>query len=517
MRKRSVHRPSSGNQQTKTCLCMGLRIFQFCFLVALRTNIGVALAGIPLHYNVLPHVQYSQPLGPLTAPALKAPMFVQEPSPLPFTYTAEPKRGFSSKSGSRSTAGEVAGSYSFNMPDGRQQKVNYKAGRSDERGIHAGENPTNVQVLALGLDAPRLSETKHVGPEVLSGEPRKSLFYTYSAGAKTTNVSGNLAGSYSVEYTAGSDRLKPHIRSNKPGVVSGKIPTNVNINHFSAGVVPYSYPANVNNNHFPGVPAIPIGAYGTEGGYTPVKSMNPFFFTYTADVEGGFSSRTEGGDGSGNVAGTYSVAHSDGRRRTVKYIAGADGFMADIQSNEPGVEPHSNPANVKISSFSGAPVIPAGSFTGAGAAVIPAGFSTGAGTAVLAAESSPFNFTYTADANENSISRSGNGDIARKTVGSYPVTHADGIKRAVDYSIGTKSFRPSIQSNGKEIGDNLAHASNSTFTGVIGSARAVIPISTAASPQSFFVSHPPATTGFFETTRYAPASESKVPNYSWYR
>ncbi|XP_013779036.1 uncharacterized protein LOC106463536 [Limulus polyphemus] len=520
---------------------MGLRIIFFCALVALRTNMRVALAGIPLYYDVLPHVQYSQPLGPLTAPALESPVFVQGTSPLSFTYTAGAEGGFSSRSESESAAGEVTRSYSLNIPGGRQREVNYKAGRSgftgevrsNEQGINAGENPANVQILALGLGAPISSEAQRVSPAVPFGEPRKPLSYTYSAGAKTGDVSGNVAESSSVDkkktnehyrnvdYSAGSGGFKANVHSNEPGVLSGNNPAdininhftvgvvpssnpaNVNINHFPAGVVPSNNPANINNNLFPGVPSIPTGAYGTGDEHIPVKSIGPFSFTYTADVEGGTNSRTEGGDGSGNVAGSYSVADPDGRRRTVKYIAGAGGFMADIQSNEPGVEPDSNPANVKISSFPGAPVIPTGS-------------STAAGATALAAELSPFNFTYTAVANERSVSRSESGDVAGDIVGSYSVTHADGTKRAVDYATGAQSFRPSIQSNGKGLGDNPANTKNLAFAGAIGSPRAVIPVS-AATPLTAFVPHPISTREFFEIAKYAPASESKIPNYSWYR
>lgn len=35
-------------------------------------------------------------------------------------------------------------------------------------------------------------------------------------------------------------------------------------------------------------------------------------------------------------AGSYTIALADGRRRTVEYIADADGFRARINTNEPG-------------------------------------------------------------------------------------------------------------------------------------------------------------------------------------
>lgn len=49
----------------------------------------------------------------------------------------------------------------------------------------------------------------------------------------------------------------------------------------------------------------------------------------------------------GVTRGSYSLSEADGRRRLVTYVADHDGFRANIQTNEPGVEPK-DPADVLI-------------------------------------------------------------------------------------------------------------------------------------------------------------------------
>lgn len=62
----------------------------------------------------------------------------------------------------------------------------------------------------------------------------------------------------------------------------------------------------------------------------------PFSFNYVAPATGGSSSRTEQGDGSGRVTGSYTINDADGRSRVVNYVADAGGFRAQIETNEPG-------------------------------------------------------------------------------------------------------------------------------------------------------------------------------------
>ncbi|XP_076371762.1 uncharacterized protein LOC143257233 isoform X2 [Tachypleus tridentatus] len=350
---------------------MVLRVIVFLSMVALGASFGTYVAN-PLYYNFLPY-SYHRHLGvPLSAPAPEAPVAVEEPSPFSFAYTAEGEGGFSSRAESEGTTGDVSGSYSFNIPDGRQRHVSYNAGtsgftatvKSNEQGIVAGENPADVQILALGLGAPAPSGP--AAPAAPSLGLRTPFNFMYNAAeiggassrSETGDISGNVVGSYSVEdpdgrrrkvdYTAGTGGFKAKIHSNEPGVEPGSNPADVDISGYAGlPMIPAGGPA--------GAPVgVPAGA-GIGGG-----PAQPFNFMYNAAEIGGASSRSESGDISGNVVGSYSVEDPDGRRRKVDYTAGTGGFKAKIHSNEPGVEPGSNPADVDISGYAGLPMIPAG-------------------------------------------------------------------------------------------------------------------------------------------------------------
>ncbi|GIY00523.1 hypothetical protein CEXT_789621 [Caerostris extrusa] len=87
--------------------------------------------------------------------------------------------------------------------------------------------------------------------------------------------------------------------------------------------------------------ALPVVSEETE----PSK---PYSFNYVAEnEEGGSSSRTETSDETGTVRGSYTITDVDGRSRVVEYVAGVDGFQANIRTNEPGAD-NSAPAHVSI-------------------------------------------------------------------------------------------------------------------------------------------------------------------------
>ncbi|XP_022671221.1 uncharacterized protein LOC111254543 [Varroa destructor] len=72
-----------------------------------------------------------------------------------------------------------------------------------------------------------------------------------------------------------------------------------------------------------------------------VQNNGPFnegaySFSYDVQAEDGGHSRQETRDANGTITGSYTIALADGRRRTVEYIADADGFRARINTNEPG-------------------------------------------------------------------------------------------------------------------------------------------------------------------------------------
>ncbi|RWR99311.1 Cuticle protein 14-like isoform b, partial [Dinothrombium tinctorium] len=78
------------------------------------------------------------------------------------------------------------------------------------------------------------------------------------------------------------------------------------------------------------------------GSSTQVRSQDAlgnYGFSYDESHPTGGSFRKESGNALGQVVGSYGLRDSDGRIRTVNYIADAAGFRASISSNEPGVEP----------------------------------------------------------------------------------------------------------------------------------------------------------------------------------
>ncbi|KAH9406775.1 hypothetical protein TYRP_013036 [Tyrophagus putrescentiae] len=74
------------------------------------------------------------------------------------------------------------------------------------------------------------------------------------------------------------------------------------------------------------------------------EAPTPYEFQFNEKNENHTLSRTESGDASGVVQGSYTLIDRDGRQRVVNYRADpVNGFTAQIQSNEPGLI-SSNPA-----------------------------------------------------------------------------------------------------------------------------------------------------------------------------
>ncbi|KAG8188485.1 hypothetical protein JTE90_008050 [Oedothorax gibbosus] len=66
------------------------------------------------------------------------------------------------------------------------------------------------------------------------------------------------------------------------------------------------------------------------------------------DEQGNQQFRQEQGDGNGNVRGSYGYKDIQGVYRTVQYVAGRDGFKANVLTNEPGTDGKENPADVAM-------------------------------------------------------------------------------------------------------------------------------------------------------------------------
>lgn len=80
--------------------------------------------------------------------------------------------------------------------------------------------------------------------------------------------------------------------------------------------------------------------------FSSLQNIGNYAFGYNEDHSTGGTFRREQG-GPGHQVGSYGLRDADGRTRVVNYVADAHGFRANIQTNEPGVEPK-DPAAVLI-------------------------------------------------------------------------------------------------------------------------------------------------------------------------
>lgn len=78
---------------------------------------------------------------------------------------------------------------------------------------------------------------------------------------------------------------------------------------------------------------------GTSTQFRTQNSNGDYHFGYNEEHATGGTFRRESGDALGTKVGSYGLRDGDGRTRIVNYVADAAGFRANIQTNEPGVEP----------------------------------------------------------------------------------------------------------------------------------------------------------------------------------
>ncbi|GFT65423.1 uncharacterized protein NPIL_262631 [Nephila pilipes] len=89
--------------------------------------------------------------------------------------------------------------------------------------------------------------------------------------------------------------------------------------------------------------------FGGSGMGQSQNQPKPFNMGYQNSLDdGSITFRTEQGDASGNVRGSYGYRDAQGLYRTVEYSAGAAGFQASIKTNEPGTDGKENPADVQM-------------------------------------------------------------------------------------------------------------------------------------------------------------------------
>ncbi|GFQ66427.1 cuticle protein 14 isoform a [Trichonephila clavata] len=91
-----------------------------------------------------------------------------------------------------------------------------------------------------------------------------------------------------------------------------------------------------------------IPEVGASTQYKTEDNHGNYAFGYSEDHTSGGSFRKEAGDTLGNKVGSYGLHDADGRARVVNYVADSAGFRADVHTNEPGVDPTQDSADVTV-------------------------------------------------------------------------------------------------------------------------------------------------------------------------
>lgn len=86
---------------------------------------------------------------------------------------------------------------------------------------------------------------------------------------------------------------------------------------------------------------------GASSQYRSQDNLGQYSFGYDEAGATGGSFRHEKSDAYGNKFGSYGLRGADGKVRVVNYVADANGFRANVQTNEAGTEPR-NPAAVQM-------------------------------------------------------------------------------------------------------------------------------------------------------------------------
>ncbi|XP_023229147.1 cell wall protein IFF6-like isoform X2 [Centruroides sculpturatus] len=480
-----------------------------------------------------------------------------------FGYTAEGVDGSSSHQESSDGAGNVKGSYSLSIKDGRRRKVDYTA---DSSGFQASvdtnepgtksENPAQVSFLSSApqllpiqksvvAQAPATGATSGYSSTSFqltpgNGQAPKPYSFSYTAEGddggsshqQSSDGSGNVKGTYSlnvlkdgrrrkVDYTADAGGFKATIGTNEPGTKS-ESPAQVTFLSATPEIAP------VGIAQVPVIPAIYSGGPSSSAvsfDLTPgsEEAPKPYSFGYTAEGIDGVSAHQESSDGAGNVKGSYSLNTKDGRTRKVDYTADAGGFKASVNTNEQGTKSE-NPAQVLFHStapqvqpvFVGASsIIPIAPITGEPSSYAPS--NGGVFTGTVSDAKSPYSFSYTAEGVDGGSSHQETSDGSGNVKGSYSLKVKDGRSRKVDYTADKGGFKASINTN--EPGtksDNPAHvtfySSDPQISPILPAAVPVYPVKLESSLPPAYGGTPKSSAVSFQIT---PGGENVPSPYSF--
>lgn len=262
-------------------------------------------------------------------------------------------------------AGNKEGSYGITVDDGRFRTVNYVAGTNgfrasvdtNEPGVDGAQSPADVAIN-------KSPEPEGISPAGESSGPNGANQPTGSNGfpgvrgqvIPAAPLRPALIGQPGVLLVPGS--------AGYPGVQGQAFAPVGSVGPVLSGrpvlsVVPGNYGFNVIHSY-------PSGK-GAPGLNVPVSTGNVVLTSPGLGHTGGYSSgysggsggafHREAGDASGTNSGVYGFNGEGGAIRTLNYAVDGASFRASEHSNEPGVDPSQNPADVSLSSPAGVALI----------------------------------------------------------------------------------------------------------------------------------------------------------------
>ncbi|XP_037796647.1 mucin-19-like [Penaeus monodon] len=327
----------------------------------------------------------------------------------------------------------VKGRFSFQGTDGRRRTIRYRAGAGTgfvAQGDHipvSPEVPSGSQVVPQTRSGPSAPSSASPAQVSSSSSPDGSYSFNYETDSSDREESAdpnlNVKGRFSFQGTDGRRRTIQYKAGAGTGFVAqgDHIPVSPEVPSGSQ-VVPQtrsdpSAPASPATSSAPASPAT-SSAPAPFSSPAQVSSSSSPDGSYSFNYETDSSDREESADPNLNVKGRFSFQGTDGRRRTIRYRAGAGtGFVA--QGDHIPVSPEVP---------SGSQVVPQ---TRSGPSA-PAPFSSPAQVSSSSSPDGSYSFNYETDSSDREESADPNLNVK----GRFSFQGTDGRRRTIRYRAG---------------------------------------------------------------------------------
>ncbi|XP_047492379.1 flocculation protein FLO11-like [Penaeus chinensis] len=395
---------------------------------------------VPSGSQVVPQTR-SSPSAPAPSSAPASPAQVSSSSSPDGSYSFNYETDSSDREESADPNLNVKGRFSFQGTDGRHRTIRYRAGAGTGFVAQGDHIPVSPEVPSESQVVPQTRS----GPSAPAPSSAPSSPATPSAPAPFSSPaqvssSSSPDGSYSFNYeTDSSDREEsadPNLNVKGRFSFQGTDGRRRTIQYRAGAGTGFV----AQGDHIPVSPEVPSGSQvvpqSGSGPTAPVPSSAPaspaqvssssspdgsYSFNYETDS----SDREESADPNLNVKGRFSFQGTDGRRRTIRYRAGADtGFVAQGDHI---------PVSAKVPS--GSQVVPQTRSGPSAAVPSSASSSAPASPAQISSSSSPdgsYSFNYETDSSD----REESADPSLNVKGRFSFQGTDGRRRTIRYRAG---------------------------------------------------------------------------------